>query len=210
MTGRLYGVGVGPGDPELITLKALRVLREADVIAYPALEEGDSLARAIAAPHIPKGREEFAIRMPMLADRFPAMEVYDQAAERISKALEDGKSVAVLCEGDPFFYGSFMYLFGRLADRHPVEVVPGVSSLTACAAALSAPLAATTRRWKLGCNKRTRPPSSRSAVISPVCEHCWTASASPTAPTMWSARPWRASEFCRCVPWMSRRSRISR
>jgi precorrin-2/cobalt-factor-2 C20-methyltransferase len=142
VTGRLYGVGVGPGDPELITLKALRVLREADVIAYPALEEGDSLARAIAAPHIPKGREEFAIRMPMLADRFPAMEVYDQAAERISKALEDGKSVAVLCEGDPFFYGSFMYLFGRLADRHPVEVVPGVSSLTACAAALSAPLAA--------------------------------------------------------------------
>ena len=142
MKGRLHGVGVGPGDPDLITLKALKVLRAADVIAYPALEEGDSLARAIAAPHIPEGREEFAIRMPMLVDRFPAMEVYDQAAERISKALDDGKSVAVLCEGDPFFYGSFMYLFGRLADRHPVEVIPGVSSLMACAAALSAPLAA--------------------------------------------------------------------
>lgn len=142
MKGRLHGVGVGPGDPDLITLKALKVLRAANIIAYPALGEGDSLARAIAAPHIPEGREEFAIRMPMLVDRFPAMEVYDQAAERISEALDNGKSVAVLCEGDPFFYGSFMYLFGRLADRHLVEVIPGVSSLMACAAALSAPLAA--------------------------------------------------------------------
>ena len=142
MKGRLHGVGVGPGDPDLITLKALKVLRAANIIAYPALEEGASLARAIAAPHIPEGREEFAIRMPMLVDRFPAMEVYDQAAARISEALDNGKSVAVLCEGDPFFYGSFMYLFGRLADRHRVEVIPGVSSLMACAAALSAPLAA--------------------------------------------------------------------
>ena len=142
MKGRLHGVGVGPGDPDLITLKALKVLQAADLIAYPALEQGDSLARAIAAQHIPEGREEFAIRMPMLLDRFPAMEVYDRAAERISTALDSGKSVAVLCEGDPFFYGSFMYLFGRLADRHPVEVIPGVSSLMACAAALSMPLAA--------------------------------------------------------------------
>jgi precorrin-2/cobalt-factor-2 C20-methyltransferase len=142
MKGQLHGVGVGPGDPDLITLKALKVLQAADVIAYPALEEGDSLARAIAAPHIPEGKEEFAIRMPMLVDRFPAMEVYDQAAERIGASLEAGKSVAVLCEGDPFFYGSFMYLFGRLAERHPVEVIPGISSLMACAAALSAPLAA--------------------------------------------------------------------
>jgi precorrin-2/cobalt-factor-2 C20-methyltransferase len=142
MKGQLHGVGVGPGDPDLITLKALKVLQAADVIAYPALEEGDSLARAIAAPHIPEGREEFAIRMPMLADRFPAKEVYDQAAERIAASLEAGKSVAVLCEGDPFFYGSFMYLFGRLAERYPVEVVPGISSLMASAAALSTPLAA--------------------------------------------------------------------
>ena len=142
MKGQLHGVGVGPGDPDLITLKALKVLQAADIIAYPALEEGDSLARAIAAPHIPEGKEEFAIRMPMLVDRFPAMEVYDQAAERIAASLEAGKSVAVLCEGDPFFYGSFMYLFGRLAERHPVEVIPGISSLMACAAALSAPLAA--------------------------------------------------------------------
>lgn len=141
MTGRLYGIGVGPGDPDLITLKALRVLRTADLIAYPAPETGESLARSIAAPHMPEGREEFAIRMPMVVDRFPAEEVYDRTADRVSEALDEGRTVAVLCEGDPFFYGSFMYLFGRLADRHPVEVIPGVSSLMACSAALSAPLA---------------------------------------------------------------------
>ncbi len=140
--GRLYGVGVGPGDPDLITLKALKVLRAANLIAYPAPETGESLARSIADKHIPKGLEEFAIRMPMLADRFPAQDVYDQAAQRIGDALERGRTVAVLCEGDPFFYGSFLYLFGRLAGDHTVEVVPGVSSLMACAAALSAPLAA--------------------------------------------------------------------
>lgn len=142
MTGRLHGVGVGPGDPELVTLKALRILREADLIAYPAPETGPSLARAIAAPHIPGGREEYAIRMPMSADRFPAREVYDEAAARLGAAMDRGRRVAVLCEGDPFFYGSFAYLFARLAGRYPVEVVPGVSSPMACAAALASPLAA--------------------------------------------------------------------
>jgi len=142
MSGRLYGVGVGPGDPDLITLKALKVLKAADLVAYPAPEDGESLARSIAAPHIPDGLEEFAIRMPMLSDRFPAQDVYDAAAGRIGQALADGRTVAVLCEGDPFFYGSFMYLFGRLSEHHDVEVIPGISSLMACSAALSAPLAA--------------------------------------------------------------------
>lgn len=142
MTGTLYGLGVGPGDPELITVKALRLLRAADVIAYPAPERGDSLARAIVAPHLPDGQTEVAIRMPIVPERFPAQEVYDRAAENLGAHLVAGRDVAVLCEGDPFFYGSFMYLFGRMAARHRVEVVPGVSSLTACAAALGAPLAA--------------------------------------------------------------------
>ena len=142
MTGTLYGVGIGPGDPELITLKALRCLRAVPVIAYPAPPEGDSLARSIVEPHLAGGQREIAIRMPMVAARFPAQEVYDRAAEEIGGELEDGRDVAVLCEGDPFFYGSFMYLFGRMADRYPVEVIPGVSSLTACAAVLGAPLVA--------------------------------------------------------------------
>lgn len=142
MTGTLYGLGVGPGDPELITLKALRLLRTVDLVAYPALEEGDSLARAIVADHLPAGVEEYAIRIPMQVERDPAQAVYDRAAAHLGAALAAGRSVAVLCEGDPFFYGSFMYLFGRLAARHRVEVVPGVSSLTACAARLGNPLAA--------------------------------------------------------------------
>lgn len=142
MAGTAWGVGVGPGDPELITLKAVRILREAPTIAYPAPESGESLARAIAAPHLPGGQREIAIRMPISADRFPAQEVYARAAEEIGAELGAGRDVAVLCEGDPFFYGSFMYLFARLSARWRVEVVPGVSSLTACAAAAGAPLAA--------------------------------------------------------------------
>jgi precorrin-2/cobalt-factor-2 C20-methyltransferase len=142
MTGTLYGLGIGPGDPELVTLKALRLLQAAPVLAYPAPEEGDSLARAIVAGHLPGGQTEIAIRMPMVAARFPAQEVYDRAAAEIGGHLEAGRDVAALCEGDPFFYGSFMYLFGRVAESFPVEVVPGVSSLTACAAVLGAPLAA--------------------------------------------------------------------
>jgi len=141
MTGTAYGIGVGPGDPELMTLKGQRLLRAAPVVAYPAPLEGDSLARKIAAPHLVGGQTEIAIRMPIEAARFPAQNVYDAAAEDIGAHLDAGRDVAILCEGDPFFYGSFMYLFARLAERWPVEVVPGVSSLTAAAAVLAAPLA---------------------------------------------------------------------
>lgn len=140
--GTLYGLGVGPGDPDLITLKALKCLRASPVVAYPAPEEGPSLARAIAAPHLDEGKVEIAIRMPLEAGRFPLDEVYDRAARTIAGHLEAGRDVAVLCEGDPFFYGSFMYLFARLAGSHRVEVVPGVTSLVACPAAVGAPLAA--------------------------------------------------------------------
>ncbi len=142
MSGILYGHGVGPGDPELITLKALRILRAAPVIAYPAPDDGDSLARAIVARHLPGGQTEIPIRMPISTDRFPAQAVYDRAAQEIGEHLDAGRDVAVICEGDPFFYGSFMYLFARMVERFRIEVVPGVSSLTACAAVLGAPLAA--------------------------------------------------------------------
>ena len=142
MTGTVYGLGVGPGDPELITLKALRLLRAASLVVYPAPEEGESLTRAIVAPHLDGGREEMAIRVPMSAARFPADAIYDRAAAAIAARAAAGGDVAALCEGDPFLYGSFMYLFARLAERVPVEVVPGVSSLNACAARLGFPLAA--------------------------------------------------------------------
>ena len=141
MTGILYGLGVGPGDPELITLKALRLLQACPVIAYPAPQNSDSLARTIAAPHLPEGRVEIIIRMPLDAGHGPLEAAYDRAAEEVAGHLDGGRDVAALCEGDPFFYGSFMYLFGRLAGSHRIEVVPGVSSLLAGPAALGAPLA---------------------------------------------------------------------
>ena len=142
MTGTLFGLGVGPGDPELLTLKAHRILQAAPVLAYPAPETGDSLARQIVAPHLSGNKIEVAIRMPLSAPRFPDESVYGEAANSLGTHLTAGQDVAVLCEGDPFFYGSFMYLFARVAEHHAVEVVPGVSSPMACAASLRAPLAA--------------------------------------------------------------------
>lgn len=137
-TGRLYGIGVGPGDPELLTLKALRLLRAAPVVAYPAPETGDSFARAIVAGWLRPHQREIAIRFPMRPGPVPAA-VYDEAASAIAAALDAG-DVACLCQGDPLFYGSFAGLLTRLASRYPVEIVPGVSSLTACAAAAQLPL----------------------------------------------------------------------
>lgn len=140
MSGTLYGLGVGPGDPELLTLKTVRILGDAKVVAYPAPDSGESSARAIAAKHIAPNAEEISIVVPMRPDKFPH-EVYALAAERIAEHLRKGQDVAVLCEGDPFFYGSFMYLYDLLASEFTCVVVPGVSSLTACAAAAGRPLA---------------------------------------------------------------------
>lgn len=140
MTGTLYGLGVGPGDPELVTLKALRILRACPVIAYLAANEADSFARSIIAEHLPGGQTELGIRIDMSAPASEGQAAYDRAAEEIAGHLAAGRDVAVPCEGDPFFYGSFQYLFTRLAGRFPVRVVPGVSSLTATAAAVPVPL----------------------------------------------------------------------
>ncbi|NKB21437.1 MAG: precorrin-2 C(20)-methyltransferase [Alphaproteobacteria bacterium] len=139
--GKIWGVGVGPGDPELLTLKAHRIITSADVIAYPAPDNGDSLARSIIAEYLPGTQEEIIIRISMDPASFPPRDVYEQAVNEISTHVANGKSVAILCEGDPFFYGSFMYMFEKLAQRGPVEVVPGVSSMMASAAALQTPLA---------------------------------------------------------------------
>lgn len=140
--GTLWGVGVGPGDPELMTLKAARLIRAARVVAYPAPAPGESFARAIAAELIAPGAIEIPMVVPMRPDRLPAQEVYAQAARAVAAHLESGTDVVVLCEGDPLFYGSFMYVHARLAARHRVQIVPGVSSLGACAAALGRPMVA--------------------------------------------------------------------
>lgn len=137
--GQLYGLGVGPGDPELLTLKAYRILTSVPVLAYPTQENGKSLARAIVADFIRPGQIELPIPLPFSPER-SAQPYYDQAAENIAQHLTDGQDVAVLCEGDPVLYGTFMYIFNRLSGRFHTEVVPGISSTFASASMLGAPL----------------------------------------------------------------------
>lgn len=146
MSGKLYGVGLGPGDPELMTLKAARLIGAAKVVAYPTLAGGTSFARSIAAAHIAKGAREIVMDVPMTVERGPAQVAYDRGAAEIRAALDGGDDVVVLCEGDPFFYGSFMYLFARLDGDYPTEIIPGVTSITACAAAAKRPLVARNER----------------------------------------------------------------
>jgi precorrin-2/cobalt-factor-2 C20-methyltransferase len=141
-TGTLYGVGVGPGDPELMTVKAWRLISTADTIAYLAANGGDSTARAIAAPFIDPDTDEIIIDMPMRVEREPAQKAYDDAAAKIFERLSKGESVVMLCEGDPFFYGSFMYVFERLSEKFNCVVVPGVTSISAASAAIGHPLVA--------------------------------------------------------------------
>ncbi len=137
--GRLYGLGIGPGDPELLTLKAHRILTAVPVIAYPTMENGKVLARAIVAGFIRPHQIEIPMPLPFSVER-SSQPYYDRAAEKIAHYLNAGQDVAVLCEGDPMLYGSFMYLFQRLASRFPTEVVPGISSTLASAAMLGAPI----------------------------------------------------------------------
>ncbi|HEX4106929.1 MAG TPA: precorrin-3B C(17)-methyltransferase [Solirubrobacteraceae bacterium] len=149
MTGRLFGVGVGPGDPELVTLKARRVIEAADVVAYPMAQHGRSVARRIAAPYLRADQVQIALAYPVTTEdtdhpggyEGALLEFYDHAAAQLAAHLRDGRDVAVLCEGDPFFYGSYAYLHERLAHRFPTEVVPGVTSFSAAAASTGTPLA---------------------------------------------------------------------
>jgi precorrin-2/cobalt-factor-2 C20-methyltransferase len=137
--GKLYGLGIGPGDPELITLKAYRILRSVPAIAYPAMENGKVLARAIVADYLRPEQIEIPMPLPFSPTR-SSQPYYDIAAQKIAGHLSDGRDVAVLCEGEPFLYGTFMYLFNRLSGKFTTEVVPGISSTMASAAALGVPL----------------------------------------------------------------------
>lgn len=138
--GTLYGVGVGPGDPELVTMKAVRLICAASVVAYPAPESGNSFARSIVGMWIEPHQREIAIRFPMRPGAVPAA-IYDTAAARLAAELDQGRDVALLCQGDPLLYGSFIPIFARLSPHYRFEIAPGVSSLTAAAAAAAQPLA---------------------------------------------------------------------
>lgn len=148
MTGRLFGVGLGPGDPELITRKAARLIGEADVIAYHQGVGKSSNARRIAADLIPAGAIEEVLEYPVTTGTTDhpggyagAMaDFYAECADRLATHLDAGRTVVVLAEGDPMFYGSYMYVHEMLRDRYPAEVVPGVPAFAAATAALAEPL----------------------------------------------------------------------
>ncbi|WP_438764654.1 precorrin-2 C(20)-methyltransferase [Kushneria sp. TE3] len=135
--GRLYGVGTGPGDPELLTLKAARVLAEADVVAWFAKAGNQSNARRVISAHLREGQPELALYYPVTTElhrhsegyRSAIAEFYADSAERLAVELAAGRSVAVLSEGDPLFFGSWMHLHVRLKDRFQVEVIPGVTGM---------------------------------------------------------------------------------
>src|SRR5258708_3592620 len=147
--GKLFGVGVGPGDPELVTIKARRLIEAADVVAYPVARHRRGVARQIAAPYLRETQIQVEMVYPVTTEETDhpggydaaLREFYDASAARIATHLDAGRDVVVLCEGDPFFYGSYMYLHERLADRYRTEVVPGVTSFSAAAAAAGTPLA---------------------------------------------------------------------
>ena len=150
MTGTLHLVGVGPGDPELLTLKAARLLAAVPVVAYPVTGEGEAFALSIAERHINSNAERMPIDIPMTVklpngEFAPKDAIYVQAAAAIEEHLEAGRDVAYLCEGDPLFYGSANYLLSILLDKRRVSVVPGITSITAAAAAIPFPLVG---RWE--------------------------------------------------------------
>ena len=147
--GTLIGVGVGPGDPELLTLKAIRVLKEVEVIAHFAKAGNASNARATIVGHIRPDMTELIFRYPVTTeiprntpdycDRMRTF--YDDSAATVAAHLDAGHRVAVICEGDPLFYGSYMHLHVRLAARYPTEVVAGVTGMSGCWSAVATPIA---------------------------------------------------------------------
>jgi precorrin-2/cobalt-factor-2 C20-methyltransferase len=149
MSGKLIGVGVGPGDPELLTLKALRVLKSADVVAHFAKAGHPGKARAIVAEHLQPGVIELPLLYPVTTE-IPRSEpkycntiaqFYDDCAATVASHLDEDRTVAVICEGDPLFYGSYMHLQVRLAARYPTDVVAGVTGMSGSWSATGTPIA---------------------------------------------------------------------
>lgn len=149
MSGRLIGVGVGPGDPGLLTLKAIVALGQADVVAHFAKMGNASNARAIAARHLKDGVEELPLLYPVTTEipkedeayREALRAFYDDAAAKLSAHLDAGRIVAVIAEGDPLFYGSYMHLHVRLSPSYQTEVIAGVTGMSGCWSAIGTPIA---------------------------------------------------------------------
>ena len=144
----LYGVGLGPGDPELVTVKAARLIGAADVVAYHCARHGRSVARSIAEPYLSGDQVEEPLVYPVTTEAtdhpggYPGAmdEFYAAAADRLMAHLAAGRDVVLLAEGDPLFYSSYMHMHKRIGGRFRTEIVPGVTSVSAASAALALPL----------------------------------------------------------------------
>ena len=155
--GTLFGVGVGPGDPELMTLKAVRVLSAAHSVAFFAKRGKAGNAHATAQRFIHPEAELLPLCYPYTVEISPrhpeyigAMRAfYDAAAAQLAQRLDAGQNVVVLCEGDPLFYGSYMYLHDRLAAAYACQVIPGITSFAGCAAGAGIPLVSTDRSFSI-------------------------------------------------------------
>ena len=238
MTGTLYGVGLGPGDPELVTVKAARVIGAADVVAYHSARHGHSIARGIAEPYLRDGQLEEHLVYPVTTETVDhpggyagAMEdFYTAAAARIAAHLDAGRDVALLAEGDPLFYSSYMHMHARLTERFAAVIVPGVTAVSAAsprpdrrsaraagssgggAVAQDATVASSTPQRFMPsdrCNGRTaaHEPELRDRTSTParvptlVCSRRWAVSAPTTAGAAQAARRYGLRQ--RSGPWPS-------
>ena len=146
--GRLIGVGTGPGDPELMTLKAVRALAEADVVAHFSKRGANGNARTIVGAHYRPDWIELPLVYPVTTEidkdsdhyKTAITGFYEESAIRVAEHLDQGRTVAILSEGDPLFYGSYMHLHVRLAHRYPTEVIPGVTAMSGCWSANGLPI----------------------------------------------------------------------
>ncbi|MBL4952314.1 precorrin-2 C(20)-methyltransferase [Neobacillus sp. YIM B02564] len=146
MLGRLYGLGVGPGDPELITVKAARILQESSVIAFPKKRDGhNSYAYYIVDTYIDQEEKEMlGLIFPMTKDPEELNQKWSHSVEQIWEKLAAGKDVAFVTEGDPLLFSTFIFMMNLMRDRHPeavIEIVPGITSMGGAAARLGIPLA---------------------------------------------------------------------
>ena len=137
-----YGIGVGPGDPDLLTIKSYKILRQASAISYLVNRSGFSLAKSIVDHFLPEKITHIPIHIDMSIHRDAINTAYSMGAIEISRLLRQGKNVVFLCEGDPLFYGSFNYLLDRLGGSYPCEIIPGITSMQAASSKLLQPLGA--------------------------------------------------------------------
>lgn len=133
--GTLYGVGVGPGDPDLLTVKAVRIIGQVPIIAVPvATLDGDSYAHAIAAALLNPSQHVEKLHFPMLRDKQQRITKRREAAQQVATHLKAGQNVAFLTEGDPLLHSTFGYLLEHLPSDIPIEIVPGITSMLGAAA----------------------------------------------------------------------------